>query len=399
MKKIKIIFLKELKDMFRDRRTMFFMIVFPAVIMPLMMTAVPKLFADAEKKEKTKILNVEMIGAEYASDLYQFLQSQEDLSVSVESDTSGMNEKLSDGTVDIILFVSETFDSDIVRMNPTEMFVYYDSQDDMNITERRIRKLLNIFSETIIDKRFVAMDIEKDVLSPLNVSYHNFASTREIVGKMIGGFLPYLFVLFCFMGAMYPAVDLGAGEKERGTLETLLISPASRTQILLGKFGVVTLSGLASPIFGFLGIFVAITRMADSTAAPKIMEIAYSILQPETIILVLTLIIPVAVFFSALLLSLSIYAKTFKEAQSIIGPLNIVFIVPVLIGLVPGIKLDYITAMVPILNISLATKEVIAGTVNYWLLAEVYVVMFALAAASLAFALRWFKNENVIFRV
>ncbi len=399
MKKIKIIFLKELKDMFRDRRTMFFMIVFPAVIMPLMMTAVPKLFADAEKKEKTKILNVEMIGAEYASDLYQFLQSQEDLSVSVESDTTGMNEKLSDGTVDIILFVSETFDSDIVRMNPTEMFVYYDSQDDMNITERRIRKLLNIFSETVIDKRFVAMDIEKDVLSPLNVSYHNFASTREIVGKMIGGFLPYLFVLFCFMGAMYPAVDLGAGEKERGTLETLLISPASRTQILLGKFGVVTLSGLASPIFGFLGIFVAITRMADSTAAPKIMEIAYSILQPETIILVLTLIIPVAVFFSALLLSLSIYAKTFKEAQSIIGPLNIVFIVPVLIGLVPGIKLDYITAMVPILNISLATKEVIAGTVNYWLLAEVYVVMFALAAASLAFALRWFKNENVIFRV
>jgi len=399
MKKIKIIFLKELKDMFRDRRTMFFMIVFPAVIMPLMMTAVPKLFADAEKKEKTKILNVEMIGAEYASDLYQFLQSQEDLSVSVESDTTGMNEKLSDGTVDIILFVSETFDSDIVRMNPTEMFVYYDSQDDMNITERRIRKLLNIFSETVIDKRFVAMDIEKDVLSPLNVSYHNFASTREIVGKMIGGFLPYLFVLFCFMGAMYPAVDLGAGEKERGTLETLLISPASRTQILLGKFGVVTLSGLASPIFGFLGIFVAITRMADSTAAPKIMEIAYSILQPETIILVLTLIIPVAVFFSALLLSLSIYAKTFKEAQSIIGPLNIVFIVPVLIGLVPGIKLDYITAMVPILNISLATKEVIAGTVNYWLLAEVYVVMFALAAASLAFALRWFKNENVIFSV
>ena len=399
MKKIKIIFLKELKDMFRDRRTMFFMIVFPAVIMPLMMTAVPKLFADAEKKEKTKILNVEMIGAEYASDLYQFLQSQEDLSMSVESDTTGMNEKLSDGTVDIILFVSETFDSDIVRMNPTEMFVYYDSQDDMNITERRIRKLLNIFSETVIDKRFVAMDIEKDVLSPLNVSYHNFASTREIVGKMIGGFLPYLFVLFCFMGAMYPAVDLGAGEKERGTLETLLISPASRTQILLGKFGVVTLSGLASPIFGFLGIFVAITRMADSTAAPKIMEIAYSILQPETIILVLTLIIPVAVFFSALLLSLSIYAKTFKEAQSIIGPLNIVFIVPVLIGLVPGIKLDYITAMVPILNISLATKEVIAGTVNYWLLAEVYVVMFALAAASLAFALRWFKNENVIFRV
>ena len=94
----------------------------------------------------------------------------------------------------------------------------------------------------------------------------------------------------------------------------------------------------------------------------------------------------------------NIYAKTFKEAQSIIGPLNILFFVPVIVGLVPGIKLDAITALVPILNISLATKDVIAGTINGWLLAEVYAVMFLLAFVSIFFAAKWFNKEHVIFR-
>lgn len=397
MKKTFVIFQKELKDMLRDRKTVFFMILFPLILIPVMMISVPKLFSDAEKKEQEKQLNVVLFGTEYSQELTAHFQSAENMIISMETDTTGMEKRLSNEVIDVAIVISNDFQSDINSMTPARIAVYHQSTDDMDVTKKKIRAILNTYSDSIIQKRFEMLQLKEEIVHPLDISFENFASPREIIGKMAGGFLPYIFVLFCFMGAMYPALDLGAGEKERGTLETLLVSPASRMEILMGKFGVVTLSGLASAVFGLLGIFVGITQ-TGSNEASKVIEVLSEIIQPETIVLVLTLIIPIAVLFSALLLSISIYAKTFKEAQSIIGPLNILFFVPVIVGLVPGIKLDIYTALVPILNISLATKEVIAGTINGWLLVEVYAVMFILAFASIFFAAKWFNKEHVIFR-
>ncbi|MBC8215731.1 MAG: ABC transporter permease [Candidatus Marinimicrobia bacterium] len=397
MKKTFVIFQKELKDMLRDRKTVFFMILFPLILIPVMMISVPKLFSDAEKKEQEKQLNVVLFGTEYSQELTAHFQSAENMIISMETDTTGMEKRLSNEVIDVAIVISNDFQSDINSMTPARIEVYHQSTDDMDVTKKKIRAILNTYSDSIIQKRFEMLQLKEEIVHPLDISFENFASPREIIGKMAGGFLPYIFVLFCFMGAMYPALDLGAGEKERGTLETLLVSPASRMEILMGKFGVITLSGLASAVFGLLGIFVGITQ-TGSNEASKVIEVLSEIIQPETIVLVLTLIIPIAVLFSALLLSISIYAKTFKEAQSIIGPLNILFFVPVIVGLVPGIKLDIYTALVPILNISLATKEVIAGTINGWLLVEVYAVMFILAFASIFFAAKWFNKEHVIFR-
>ncbi|MBU4267906.1 MAG: ABC transporter permease, partial [Acidobacteria bacterium] len=103
-------------------------------------------------------------------------------------------------------------------------------------------------------------------------------------------------------------------------------------------------------------------------------------------------------FFAAILLSVSVFAKSYKEASSIIAPLNMIIIIPVLIGIFPGIKLNAATALIPILNISLATKEIIAGTISSWLMAEVFLVLFALAAVGLIFCTRWFNREAIIFR-
>ena len=103
-------------------------------------------------------------------------------------------------------------------------------------------------------------------------------------------------------------------------------------------------------------------------------------------------------FFAGVLLSLSMFAKTFKEAQSIITPFNFVIILPVLIGLIPGVTLDPKTALIPILNVSLATKEIVAGTIDFWLLIEVYASLAVLAGLSLFLSSRIFLRETVIFR-
>ena len=122
------------------------------------------------------------------------------------------------------------------------------------------------------------------------------------------------------------------------------------------------------------------------------------ILDAQTILLVLSLLLPLTVFFAAVLLSLSIFAKSYKEAQSLISPLTIVIILPVMVGIMPGIELDPVTAVIPVLNVSLATKEIIAGTIKPLLLAEVYVTLIALASLSLWGCAKWFEREETIFR-
>ena len=104
------------------------------------------------------------------------------------------------------------------------------------------------------------------------------------------------------------------------------------------------------------------------------------------------------IFFAAILLTLSIYAKSFKEAQSIITPLNFMVIIPAFIGLMPGIKLNSVTALIPVLNVSLASKEILAGTISTGLLLETYLSLFVLAGISLYFCAQWFKREDIIFR-
>jgi sodium transport system permease protein len=195
---------------------------------------------------------------------------------------------------------------------------------------------------------------------------------------------------------MYPAIDLGAGEKERGTMETLLTAPVNRFHILLGKFGVVVLSGLVSASVSILGLFIAIKQSQEIPA--QFMDILVRMLGWDTIVLVLSLLLPLTIFFAGILLSVSLSARSFKEAQSLISPLNIAVVVPAAIGLVPGIKMTYATALIPILNVSLATKEIIAGTMKTSHLAVVYASLIALALVSLYGSVWWFKRESTIFR-
>ncbi len=198
------------------------------------------------------------------------------------------------------------------------------------------------------------------------------------------------------MGGMYPALDLGAGEKERGTLETILSSPATRLDIVLGKFLVVMLAAFITAFIALGGMYFGIQTFPD--LEPWVLEIVNQMLTLKNIALIMSLIVPISAFFSALLLGLSIYAKSFKEAQSIVGPLNIAIIFPALIGTLPGIELNAITSLIPILNVSLASKDIIAGTINPYYMLEVYLSLIIFAGLAIFWCVNWFNRESTIFR-
>jgi sodium transport system permease protein len=219
---------------------------------------------------------------------------------------------------------------------------------------------------------------------------------KEMIGKLAGGILPYIFLAFGFIGCMYPAIDLFTGEKERGTIETLLTTPIARWKILIGKMSVVVLSGITAASFSLIGLFIAI-EFIDLKENVVILDVIHSILSPSFIVMIYVLLVPLTVFFAGVMVPIAIHAKSFKEAQSIITPLNILLVLPAMVGFFPGIELNYTTACIPIVNIVLATKELIAGTLDFNMVVLSFLVMVVFAGIAVLISYKRFdREENVL---
>ena len=396
MKKIGIIFRKELKDTLRDRRTLFFMIVFPILIIPLIIGGIPKIMVSMMEKKMTERITIAIIGEENSPELMDMFGMADSINVTFNVEIDSIEQSIRKKDIDGALIIPDRFSEMVNSMETAQITMVYISSDDLEATKKRMESVINKYRELKIDQRLDRLKLHSKTLEPVKINHRNIASEKEMIGKLAGGWLPYMFILYCFMGAMYPALDLGAGEKERGTIESLLTSPAGRMEILLGKFGVISLSGFLSAISGIIGLFVGLQFMTELPI--EIITTMRSIIEIKTIALILSLIVPVSIFFSAVLLSISFYAKSFKEAQSLVTPINILILFPALIGLIPGVELTWKTALIPIVNISLVTKEIIAETVSSVLLFEVYGSMIILAVGGLFFTRWWFNREEVIFR-
>ena len=396
MKKIGIIFRKELKDTLRDRRTLFFMIVFPILIIPLIIGGLPKIMISMMEKKMTERITIAVIGERESPELIEMFRLADSIDVIFNVEKDSIERSIREKEIDGAVIIPDGFREMVNSMETGQITMVYISSDDLDASRKRMESVIKRFSETKTNQRLERLGIHSATLEPVRINHRNIASEKEMIGKLAGGWLPYMFILYCFMGAMYPALDLGAGEKERGTIETLLTSPAGRMEILLGKFGVISLSGFLSAISGIIGLFVGLQFMTELPL--EIITTMRSIIEVKTIALILSLIVPVSIFFSAILLSISFYAKSFKEAQSLVTPINILILFPALIGLIPGVELNWKTALIPIVNIALVTKEIIAETVSGVLLLEVYGSMIILAVVGLFFTRWWFNREEVIFR-
>ena len=390
------IFRKEFTDTIRDRRTLFVMIIFPLLLIPLLMTVVMKVESSSMKKAEEKVLRVGLVTNGNAREFADDLMGRKDLHVREEIPADSAEALIARDEFDAVIIIAGDFDTEIAGLRPGKVRLYYKSSEDYDMVKHRLSEILGGYEKKLSAARFKALKLDAGIVDPVQLEEHDVASLKERVGKSVGGMLPYLFVIFCFMGSMYPAIDLAAGEKERGTMETLLTAPVSRFQILLGKFAVVVVTGLLSAAVSMLGLFFAVRQMKE--IPEEFMGAIMGILDIQTVLLVLSLLLPLAIFFAAFLLSLSIYARSYKEAQSLISPLTIVVILPVLVGMMPGLALDAGTALIPVLNISLATKEIIAGTIKPLILLEVYASLIVLATLSLWGCSRWFQREETIFR-
>jgi sodium transport system permease protein len=399
-----LIFKKEILELLRDRKTLFFMIALPLLVFPLIFGGMFYFTGKAMTESQTKTLSFAVSGAEYAPELIAAFENEESLTLKdIEgnlTDKDVVAGIISRKEVDFVLQIPSNFSNNIGQSGQVTLkLVLNDAQ--LNSVRSRITAITdgievanqrNAFAELGISEA-----IQDAMLDPIIIEKVNLADAREQTGAIFGGLIPYFMFILCLQGAMLPAADIGAGEKERGTLETLLLSPVDRHSIVMAKFLTIATAGLTSALVTVVSMGIWALVVSIQMPMGPVVEFI-SAIDWFDFLLVFLMLIPVVATFASLLLALSIYARSFKEAQGYMSPLMIVVFLPIIVTLVPGIELKGIWAWIPLTNVALAIKELVKGTMDYVQLVGIFGSSVILAGALLAFCVYWFKQEKVLFR-
>jgi sodium transport system permease protein len=392
-----IVMRKEILEMVRDRKTLFFMIGLPIVMIPALGSIVQSVMEDAAVKAATGTLEYAVFDDAGEPDLLMVLDAAPGFERTELESKDRIASAIAEDEIDFALVIPP-YDA---RAEAGRVELHYDDASLSSGVRKRVKLVIGLYGETVRDARLADLGASSDtarkrLLEPFSVEEKGVASDREKAGEAAGGVLPYIFIIFSLLGALYPAIDLGAGEKERGTLETLLLAPVRRSHIVLGKFLVVFAAGVVSAVLVVISLSVYIaTVIADMGGELGAITSSFGV---GEIVLAGVVVLPTTAVFAALLLSISIYAKSFKEAQSYSAPLQFVAILPAMVAMLPGIELNWTTAWIPVTNASLAIKEIIKGTMDPVMLGVIIVSSSLIAAALLAFCTWWFSREQVLFR-
>lgn len=395
-----LVFQKEIKELLRDRRALFFMIALPLLLFPAIFGIIGYFSAKAASDADSKVLTYGVIGEQYAPDFVSRLNATDGFDMFDLPDKANFGKYIEEGEVDFVLVVPDNYAQD-PSLNEQVNIELHLNDASLNSVFKRVNDIVEDLSNARRDNAFALLNInetrQKALLEPIVLEKIDTADKRESIGEAVGGAVPYVVFLLCLAGAMFPANDIGAGEKERGTLETLLISPIERNQIILGKFVTIGVAGIMTALITISSMAVWGIVLSQGMAIEAVGEFMGQINGIDFVLMFLMLI-PVASIFAALLLTLSMYARSVKESQSYMGSLNFVVIVPVVLAALPGIDLEGGWAWVPLTNVALAIKELIKGTMDYVALIAIFGSSVAIAGALLAFCVYWSKQEKVLFR-
>lgn len=392
-----VVYKKELLETVRDRRFLMSSILIPMLTTPVLIIGILLLAVTFARRAQNQDQAVMVMGADHAPRLMQALEKQKNLTfVPVSQDYV---QRINDKKLQAAVEIPTNFEADL-RANPdkqlTVKIFHYEGEIRSRTAVRAITRTVDQFVKDVVGERLIARNLSLDLLTPFAYERSNVASAEKVTGTVLGMILPYMIIVLCLQGAMYPAMDLTAGEKERGTMETILASPASRKDIVTGKFLLVLTVALittALTIASFAGTALLGAQYISRLGAQFVLQIS-----GKAIAAVFLLVLPLAVLFSAALMAISVYARSFKEAQSYIVPLMFVVILPAMASFVPGVELNPKFALVPILNVSLLAKEIFAGQFPMNYIAIIFGSTLVYAAVAIYVAVRQFQREEVLFR-
>jgi sodium transport system permease protein len=404
-KNIVTVYLKELKDSLRDRRTLISIIVIPTFVMPALFFGVGKIATQIVSKAKEEIPSIMVLGGEDSAGVVTELKQSKKLKVVPSA--ADWKQQISDKKVRAAVQIPAGFEAGLKAGSADPVIIYnYDGELKSGFAVNELERFFRELRDRTVTARLAERSLPATLVKPFEFKRENVAPPEKVGGNLLGGIVPYLIIILCFTGAMYPAMDLTAGEKERGTMETLLCSPVPRVDLVLGKFLMVLTGSLSAMLLSLasMGISAVLAGMAFAgggaakAGADQAAGGFIPMIDPLGIFGVIAMVLPVAVLFSAVIFTVALFAKSYKEAQSYVGPMIFLVIMPAVVGMLPGIDLNLKLALVPILNLSLVCKEMLSGVWHWNYIALIFGSSCLYAAVALGLAVRMFNREDVMFR-
>ena len=399
LKKIIVIYKKEMLDLIRDRRTIITSFVLPIILYPLLMIGFSSMMSRQETKlEKQDIViyvNNE-IKSKISEELVESLSNIETLQIMNEAVVYNENtylDLLQNQSIQALINIEDSLS--VAGYPIFNITCFYDeTSEKSSMAYRKIRDNLNEIEETYIIKRLKKININSEILNAVEIRKKNIAPPEQMVGFVVGKFLPYLLIILTISGASVIASDLIAGEKERGTLETILVSAARRNELVIGKYLTIITISVITVLLNLLSMYLSFRHIFMQLGA-KMGEFQLPI---GNFALILLLMLPLITLFSAILLSISTYSRNIKEAQSYQMPLLFGAIMLSMVSFLPGFELNLGFALIPIVNFSLMMRDIMLNNYNLNYLIIILGSTLALDFITVYISIKLFNRENILFR-
>jgi len=397
--KIKSIYKKEMLDLLRDKKTLIMMVLVPLLLYPLIMVVAlfvsSAIASNIENGSYTvAIVEEDNVSYDRTSMVELIEESDEEQSYTLEIvECTDPQSKLQAEELDTYVVVGVQDEKLTFRIH------YLSSVTNSDAASSMLKDKLEVYSENLSKQQLTDLGLDAELLlEPVEFKWEDMSSKEESVGNILGKILPFLLITSILMGALYPSIDTTTGEKERGTLETLLTLPVRNNELIMGKFLAVATVSVVSALLNlismaFMALFLSEMITASSEESLTINLTGFI----PAIIIVILCVVAFALFISAITMCVTSFAKSFKEANNYTTPLLLVVMLTGYIGFIPNIEFTPLLAAVPVVNICLLIGNLLVFKYNLSLILIVLVSNIAYAALAIWALSKIYNSEDVLF--
>ncbi len=438
---VKLIYAREIRDQLRDRRTLFMIAVLPLLLYPLLGMSVFQLSQFLRKNES----HVLLLGAgqvtsdpkfpalvqdgQFAGELFDDPSEQARLMLEIDKDTPVTDQvleaaraRLKAGDVQVVVYFPTDFGARLEELRaaaegddrpndrqpaesvnvPEPEILFSSAREKSRIADRAVERVLNNWKAQVVRQNLLAGRVPANVAKPFQLKPRDVAEVRQQEAAVWAKIVPFVLFIWALTGAFYPAVDVCAGEKERGTLETLLSSPALRSEIVWGKLLTVMTFSIATAFLNLTSLGITaqyvVNQMQSLMPGDSLGRLGF----PPVAVLVclVAALVPMSALFSALCLACAAFARSTKEGQYYLMPLLLVTMPLMMLPMSPGTELNLGNSLIPITGVVLLLRTLVEG--NYADALRFVVPVCGVTLVCCLLAIRWaiyqFNQESVLFR-
>jgi sodium transport system permease protein len=352
MNTILTVFLKEVKENLRDKRTVMSALLFSPLIGPLLLVMLMNLIITHELDKADQPLKVPVIGADYAPNLINALKQQ---GFEPQPGIANPEKAVRDLDADVVLRIPKDFGDSWRKGETSQVEVIYDSsQRETGGSVDRLKQMLEVYAHEQGAMRLVARGLSPTMMAPVSIDERDQSTPQSRAGQLFA-MLPYFIVLAIFIGGMYLSIDLTAGERERQSLEPLFANPVSRGQVLTGKLAAICVFSFTSLLICLIG-FNVFGRFIPAEKLGMTMNLG-----PTFAVQVLVMMVPLVILFASLQTLVAAFAKSYREAQTYLSMLMLIPAIPsVMLSVLPVRVANWMYA-VPLLGQQVGITQLLHG--------------------------------------